>query len=259
MTDLPDDAPFEDSIAPEPDNEAEQAPELAPDTEGAEPTGALETVRMAEALLFAASEPLDEESIRVRLPEGTNVKAVIAALVELYQPRGVNLVKVAGRWQFRTAPDLKHLLERHITQTRKLSRAAVETLAIVAYHQPVSRADIEDIRGVSLSKGSLEVLLESGWVVPKGRRESPGKPVIYGTSATFLEHFGMTSIKDLPGIEELKATGLLNREPPPSLMPIAGGVSDDPDHAPEDAEAPEEDEAEGEVSEGSEVIPLKPR
>jgi segregation and condensation protein B len=263
MTHLPDDAPLDETADPPADREADLPPTATETAPGAAHAGnGLESVRMAEALLFAASEPLDEESIRVRLPEGADVKRVIADLVELYRPRGVNLVKVAGRWQFRTAPDLKHLLERHITQTRKLSRAAVETLAIVAYHQPVSRADIEDIRGVSLSKGSLEVLLETGWVIPKGRRESPGKPVIYGTSATFLEHFGLMSIKDLPGLDELKATGLLNREPPaPSLLPIAGGQSDDPDNAPDDADDADTDEGDDDdlTPEGSEVIPLKPR
>lgn len=217
-----------------------------------------EFVRMAEALLFAASEPLDEESIAARLPEGADVPALIAELVSTYEPRGVNLVQVAGKWQFRTAPDLRHLLERHITQVRKMSRAAVETLAIVAYHQPVSRADIEDVRGVSLSKGSLEVLLEAGWVIPKGRRQTPGKPVIYGTSETFLEHFGLTSIKDLPGLDELKATGLLNREPPLTLMPVAG-QADDPDNAPEDSQPDEAEPEDVAEPESSEVIPLKPR
>ncbi len=225
-----------------------------------EPTSAptTEYVRMAEALLFAASEPLDEESIAAHLPDDADVAAVLAQLVADYTPRGINLVQVAGKWQFRTAADLRHLLERHISQVRRMSRAAVETLAIVAYHQPVTRADIEDIRGVSLSKGSLEVLLEAGWVVPKGRRKTPGKPVLYATSDTFLEHFGLESMTDLPGLDELKATGMLQREPPmPTALEQASGEGQEGDEDDSDLDEDSSEDSGAETSDS--VVPLKPR
>ncbi len=214
---------------------------------------------MAEALLFAASEPLDEESIAARLPEGADVPALIAALVATYESRGVNLVQVAGKWQFRTAADLRHLLERHITQARRMSRAAVETLAIIAYHQPVTRADIEDIRGVSLSTGSLEVLLEAGWVVPKGRRKTPGRPVLYATSESFLEHFGLESMGDLPGLDELKAAGMLQREPP--VPTAAESAAADGEHDDDGGEEGDDDVDAGDESpqRTDSVVPLKPR
>ena len=225
-----------------------------------EPTSAptTEYVRMAEALLFAASEPLDEESIAARLPDDADVAAVLAQLVADYTPRGINLVQVAGKWQFRTAADLRHLLERHISQVRRMSRAAVETLAIVAYHQPVTRADIEDIRGVSLSKGSLEVLLEAGWVIPKGRRKTPGKPVLYATSDTFLEHFGLESMTDLPGLDELKATGMLQREPPmPTALEQASGEGQEGDEDDSDLDEDSSEDSGAETSDS--VVLLKPR
>lgn len=173
---------------------------------------------MAEALLFAATEPLDEPSMAARLPDGADVAAVLAELSDAYAGRGVNLVRIGGKWSFRTSPDLAHVLERHITQPRRLSRAGVETLAIIAYHQPVSRAEVEEIRGVALSKGTLDTLLEVGWIKPKGRRRTPGRPVTYGTTDEFLEHFGIETLNALPGLEELKATGLLRREPPPAML-----------------------------------------
>lgn len=166
-------------------------------------------LRMAEAILFAATEPLKEADIAERLPDDANVPDLLKALVAQYEGRGVNLVKRGGAWLFQTAPDLAFLMRKEVDESKRLSRAAVETLAIVAYHQPVSRADIEDIRGVSLSKGTLDLLMEAGWVKPVGRREVPGRPVVYGTTAEFLAHFGLESIKDLPGVEELKAAGLL--------------------------------------------------
>ncbi len=175
-------------------------------------------LRMAEALLFAAVEPLDEGSIAGQLPDDVDVAATMAALTEAYAERGVNLVHIGGKWSFRTASDLKHLLERHVTLPRRLSRAAVETLAIIAYHQPVTRAEIEDIRGVGMSRGTLDTLMETGWVRPKGRRRVPGRPITYGTSGDFLEHFGLEDVGDLPGLDELKATGLLRPEPPASLF-----------------------------------------
>jgi segregation and condensation protein B len=172
----------------------------------------LQHVRMAEALLFAAVEPLDEDTLKTRLPEGADVPAVLAELVAHYENRGVALIKVAGRWTFATAPDLAFLLQEHRQVTRKLSRAAVETLAIIAYHQPVTRAEIEEIRGVQISKGTLDVLVEAGWIRLRGRRRVAGRPITYGTSDEFLIHFGLASIQDLPGIEELKAAGLLDRQ-----------------------------------------------
>lgn len=170
-------------------------------------------VRMAEALLFAASEPLDESSIRKRLPDDVDVVAVLAELQAQYAGRGVVLGRVAGRWAFHTAPDLTYLLEDHRHIQRKLSRAAIETLAIIAYHQPVTRAEIEEIRGVSLSKGTLDVLMETGWVRLRGRRRAPGRPVTYGTGDEFLIHFGLEDLRNLPGIDELRAAGLLEGRP----------------------------------------------
>jgi len=173
-------------------------------------------LRMAEALLFAATEPLDEASLSARLPE------LLAELVAVYENRGVNLVRVAGKWALRTAPDLHFLLQEHRQQTRKLSRAALEILAITAYHQPVTRAEIEDVRGVSLSKGTLDLLIKLGWVRIRGRRRTPGRPVTYGTTEGFLEHFGFQSAKDLPGLDELKASGLLEGQA--SFAPVAPGA-----------------------------------
>jgi segregation and condensation protein B len=166
-------------------------------------------LRMIEAMLFASSEPLSEAQLAERVPEEIAVAPLIDRLQNFYAGRGVNLVQVAGKWMFRTAPDLAFLLRREVQEARRLSRAAVETLAIIAYHQPVTRAEIESIRGVSLSKGTLDVLMEEDWVRMMGRRRSPGRPVTYGTTAEFLVHFGLASLQDLPGIEELKAAGLL--------------------------------------------------
>lgn len=179
-------------------------------------------IRMAEALLFAAAEPLDEATLRKRLPRGTRVPAVLAALEDIYRSRGVVLKKVAGRWAFMTSPDLQHMLEEHRQVQRKLSRAALETLAIIAYHQPCTRAEIEDIRGVSLSKGTLDLLMEIDWVKVRGRRRVPGRPVTYGTTDEFLVHFGLESADALPGIEELRASGLLEALPASGGIPMPG-------------------------------------
>ena len=175
-------------------------------------------IRMAEALLFAAVEPLDEASLAARLPDETDVPALMADLTALYAERGIVLLQVAGGWAFRTAPDLAFLMEREKTVQRRLSRAAVETLSIIAYHQPITRAEIEEVRGVSLSKGTLDVLMESGWVRLRGRKQTPGRPLTYGTTQDFLEHFGLQDVQDLPGIDELKAAGLLSAEPPADLV-----------------------------------------
>ena len=170
-------------------------------------------LRRLEAMLFAATEPVLESNLAGRLPEGCDVPAMLAELSEHYQGRGINLVPVAGRWAFRTAPDLADTLEIEINVSRKLSRAAVETLAIIAYHQPVTRGDIEEIRGVALSKGTLDVLLEIGWIRPVGRRRTPGRPVTWGTSPDFLDHFNLNELDDLPGVDEMKAAGLLDTRP----------------------------------------------
>jgi segregation and condensation protein B len=170
-------------------------------------------LRLVEALLFASAAPLDEESIAERLPEGADVPALVAELAEHYAARGVNIVRIAGGWTLRTAPDLGPRLKLEQTVTRKLSRAAIETLAIVAYHQPVTRGEIEEIRGVIVSSGTLDVLMEAGWIMPKGRRETPGRPVTWVTTDQFLTHFGLADKRDLPGIEELKAAGLIGPRP----------------------------------------------
>ncbi|MFY7777668.1 MAG: SMC-Scp complex subunit ScpB [Elstera sp.] len=168
-------------------------------------------LRLLEAQLFAATSPLTEIDLIVRMPPGADVKARLAELAALYQGRGVELVQLAGGWAFRTAPDLATALRVTLDVSRKLSRAAVEALAIIAYHQPVTRGEIEEIRGVQLSRGTLDILLESGWIKPKGRRRTPGRPVTWVTTPGFLDHFGLTSLDDLPGVEELKAAGLLDK------------------------------------------------
>jgi len=178
----------------------------------------LEGLRMTEALLFASSEPLSLEELMLRLPDGTDVLGLLEALEKTYAPRGVNLVKVSGKWCFRTAEDLAFLMHRNVEEQRKLSRAALETLAIIAYHQPVTRAEIEEIRGVSTSKGTLDVLLETTWIRMRGRRRTPGRPVTYGTTDQFLIHFGLETVKDLPGLEELKGAGLLDSAIPASFL-----------------------------------------
>ena len=176
-----------------------------------------EKLRILEALLFAAAEPLDENRLAEHLNGGDDVAALLEELKGFYASRGINLVRVAGKWAFRTAEDLSYLLEKHAVEERRLSRAALETLAIIAYHQPVTRAEIEDIRGVSTSKGTLDVLMETGWIRPRGRRRAPGKPVTYGTTDAFLNHFGLDSVKDLPGLAELKGAGLLDSQLPPDF------------------------------------------
>ena len=175
-------------------------------------------LRMLEAVLFAAAEPLDENSIIERMPPDADVPLLLTELEHVYSRRGVNLVKVASCWVFRTAPDLAHLLKRNAVEQKRLSRAAMETLSIVAYHQPVTRAEIEDIRGVTLSKGTLDILLEIGWIRMRGRRRAPGRPVTYGTTDGFLMHFGLDKVSDLPGLDELRAAGLLEGKIPPSFM-----------------------------------------
>jgi segregation and condensation protein B len=177
-------------------------------------------LRLLEALVFAGTQALDEKELADRLPNDADVPRLLADLSEMYANRGVNLVKVAGGYAFRTAPDLSEKLKIERPVTRKLSRAAIETLAIIAYHQPVTRAEIEQVRGVGLSKGTLDLLFEQNWIKPMGRRRAPGKPVTWGTTDFFLEHFGLPSLDDLPGHEEMKAAGLLDpRAQPPIFRP----------------------------------------
>lgn len=166
--------------------------------------------RMVEAVLFASHSPLSADNICERLPYGADVEGHLESLTLEYETRGVNLVNVASKYMFATATDLSFLLRKEVEEQRKLSRAAVETLSIVAYHQPVTRAEIEEIRGVGLSRGTLDVLMEAHWIRPLGRRKTPGRPVTYGITDDFLVHFGLESIKDLPGLAELKAAGLLD-------------------------------------------------
>jgi segregation and condensation protein B len=170
-------------------------------------------LRLLEALLFAAPTPLAQDDLAMRLGDGTDIVALLRELAENYAERGVNLVRLAGGWTFRTAPDLAGQLQSERVVSRKLSRAAVETLAIIAYHQPVTRAEIEAIRGVMLGRGSLDRLMEAGWVRPAGRRDSPGRPLNWVTTPHFLAHFGLDSASELPGIDELRAAGLLDIGP----------------------------------------------
>jgi segregation and condensation protein B len=169
-----------------------------------------DAVRAVEACLFAADEPLGIDDIAAYVGDGVDVKAALAELEAHYAGRGIELVERGKRWHFQSAADLAHILRREREESRKLSRAAVETLAIIAYHEPVSRAEIEAIRGVQISRGTLDVLMEAGWVRPAGRREVPGRPLTFATTQEFLTHFGLRSRRDLPGIEDLKAAGLLD-------------------------------------------------
>lgn len=189
-----------------PDQEASYLPDMNP-----------EHLRMMEALLFAAAEPLSEEALARSLPQGAEVRLLLDELQQIYARRGVNLVQVNGRWQFRTAADLSFLLRKEQPEQRRLSRAAIETLAIVAYHQPVTRAEIEDIRGVVVSKGTIDALMEVGWVKIRGRKRTPGRPVTYGTTDAFLVQFGLENVGHLPGMDELKAAGFLDAVPPSGL------------------------------------------
>ena len=175
-------------------------------------------LRLVEAILFAASDPVDEAALADRFAEDTDIEALIDELAADYAGRGVNLVRIGGGWCFRTAEDLAgHMrLERKVT--RKPSRAAVETLAVIAYHQPVTRSEVEEIRGVAASRGTFDMLLEAGWIRPVGRRRTPGRPVTWGTTDGFLAHFGLSSLADLPGVDELKATGLLDARPATAVI-----------------------------------------
>ena len=193
-----------------------------------------EAVRMAEAIVFASAEPVNEKTLVSRLPDGIDVPAVMDELAEIYSKRGVNLVKVGDSWAFRTAGDLAFLMNREAVQQKRLSRAALEVMAIIAYHQPVTRAEIEEIRGVETSKGTLDTLLETEWVRMRGRRRTPGRPVTYGTTEHFLDHFGLPELRDLPGMDELKGAGLLSPRMPsnfsvPQPPANSDGLTEDED------------------------------
>lgn len=206
---------FEQPVEHLADDSAEQQPQSRP-----------EELRLLEALLFASPEPLDQAALAKRMPEGVDVKVALKQLQEDYASRGVNLVRIANKWTFRTAGDLAWLMTRESTETRKLSRAAIEMLAIIAYHQPITRVEIEEIRGVATSKGTLDVLLETGWIKPRGRRKTPGRPLTFGTTEAFLSQFSLESLTDLPGLEELKGTGLLDTRLPTGFS--VPTPSDDP-------------------------------
>ena len=201
---------------------------------GIDPRIELEAERIAEALVFASAQPVSEAYIESRLPKGANVRKIMNGLKAFYAPRGVNLVQVADHWAFRTSADLSFVVQTEENEARKLSRAALEVLAIIAYHQPVTRAEIEDIRGVQTSKGTLDVLMEAGWVRFRGRRRTPGRPVTFGTTRDFLDHFGLEELRDLPGLEELKGAGLLSGRIPANFqipMPLGDddmGADEDP-------------------------------
>ncbi|KTS26036.1 transcriptional regulator [Methylobacterium indicum] len=201
-----------------------------------EPPVPSQAVRLAEALIFSAPVPLGPAALAARLPPGTDVPAVVAEIARAYATRGLTLVRVAGGYAFRTAPDLAGALRGDAPEPRRLSRAALETLAIVAYHQPVTRAEIEEIRGVTTSKGSLDLLLETGWVRLRGRRRTPGRPVTYGTTPAFLDHFGLDAISDLPGLDELKGLGLIEGRLPAGFRVPQPGDGADPDDDPPSGE-----------------------
>lgn len=218
--------------------------------EGGDETGDIlrRHLRVLEALLFASAEPLRPAEMAPYLGEGVDVEGLLAALQAQYEGRGVNLVRRGEGWAFRTAEDLGFLLRREEHETRPLSRAALETLAIIAYHQPATRAEIEEVRGVATGKGTLDLLMEAGWVRMRGRRRTPGRPVTYGTTDAFLDHFGLESLSDLPGLDELKGAGLLSGRLPPDLqipLPFDGALRDDEDPLdPSDTGDPEPDDAE---------------
>jgi len=251
-------APEMESDLPENDGPEEDTADAAVEDHGdddGDESGAadFDNLRLVEALLFASAEPLAPAQLARFLPDDCKLDRLLADLEALYANRGVNLVKRGGRWAFRTAEDLAPRMELEQQVTRKLSRVALETLAVISYHQPVTRAEIEEIRGVALSKGTLDALLEIGWIRPKGRRRTPGRPVTWGTSESFLDHFGLESLDALPGVEELKAAGLLDARPALTalsdrgLLPAAGSIEQERVDGEDD-----DDDADSEMIEGSE-------
>tara|TARA_R110000868_G_scaffold160407_1_gene389963 strand:- start:945 stop:1856 length:912 start_codon:yes stop_codon:yes gene_type:complete len=253
-------APDEEELPPMPPAVTEQVAEQDADRE----RRFSEDLRILEALLFATSEPVTERMISERLNEGADVPALLEELKAVYQGRGVELLQANSRWSFRTAPDVSDRLKLEKLVPRKLSRAAIETLAIISYHQPVTRAEIEEIRSVAVSTGTLDILLEEGWIKPRGRKQVPGRPVMWGTSNSFLDHFGLESIQDLPGIDELRAAGLLDSRQGLTAYSTRRGKEDtllfdteDSDEAFEplqDGEAPETEEGDSDTGEESSEI-----
>lgn len=213
---------------------------MSSETERSEQTEAL---RVLEAVLFASSEPLSDTVLAAHLPEGADLPGLLGELSAHYANRGVNLVEISGGWALRTAPDLASALRREAEVQRRLSRAALETLAIVAYHQPVTRAEIEQIRGVAVSKGTLDILFEQDWIQPRGRRRTPGRPVTWVTTSVFLDHFGLAALDDLPGVDELRAAGLLESEPKQAGLDLRLVRQDE---LPDDSDADDETAAEAE-------------
>jgi segregation and condensation protein B len=256
-----DSAPADDGLAPQDDGAAPSGDDgVTPSGDGfADESG--QHLRILEALLFASGEPVRRETLADKLPEGADIDALLAQLAERYANRGVNLVQVDHGWTFRTAPDLAPHLTVYRTVKRRLSRAALETLAIIAYHQPITRAEVEEVRGVSLSRGTLDQLLEAGWVKPRGRRRAPGRPLTWVTTDDFLSHFGLESLGDLPGVDELKAAGLLQSNPvvlgAAQELPLASPDEDEDEDA-DDGEAWDDeadDEADDELAEFDEEPP----
>lgn len=217
-----------------PENENEEGAGAANVTQL--PQSGLQHLRMLEAMLFASNRPLSEKELGERMPKGVDVDALLEDLKGHYEKRGVVLDKVAEKWVIRTASDLNYLFQKEAVEPKRLSKAAIETLAIIAYHQPVTRAEIEEIRGVTVSKGTLDLLLDIGWIRLRGRKRTPGRPITYGTSEAFLEHFGLENVGDLPGLDDLKAAGLLEANLPPNFS--IPGPSDEMS----DEEDPLEDE-----------------
>jgi len=197
-----------------------------------EPPPMAEQERMVEAVLFASAEPVTLRELEVRLPKGSDPREALVRMQERYEGRGVILMKIGDAWAMRTAPDLGFLMRKETVETRRLSRAAIETLAIIAYHQPATRAEIEEIRGVSVSRGTIDRLLEMGWIGFGRRRMGPGRPVTFVVTQAFLDHFGLENVRDLPGIKELRAAGLLDNRPPPGTMPESNIEEDAEDSEP---------------------------
>ncbi len=224
-------------------SEAAAPPAVAAEAEAGEARA--HAKRIVEALVFASPEPIAEKSIAERLPAGSDVAGILTELAADYAQRGIRLVRVGQSWRFRTAPELAPHLQLERKVTRKLSRAALEALGIIAYHQPVTRAEIEDIRGVALSRGTLDVLLEAGWIKPGKRRRTPGRPVTWVTTQEFLDHFGLEKLEDLPGLDELKASGLLDTRPRVHVLQPGSGGEPGAEEAAAESDGGEIEELEG--------------
>jgi len=235
------------TMADEPDEnaEAEATPETVSEDAASNvtqlPQSGMQHLRLLEAMLFASSRPLSEKELAERMPKGVDVGILLADLSDVYEKRGVILDKVANKWVFRTASDLNYLFQKEAVEPKRLSKAAIETLSIIGYHQPVTRAEIEEIRGVTVSKGTLDLLLDIGWIRLRGRKRTPGRPITYGTSDNFLEHFGLENVGDLPGLDDLKAAGLLEANLPPNFA-VPGPsdeLSDDEDPLEDEEDRPD--------------------